>query len=167
MLVFRLIVLSCLAVATAAVADEAAEVQKLIRQGDLPAALRRAERAGSAQPLDAPVRFQQGVVLMDLHRDADALAVFQRLSEDFPDLADPFNNIGLLYARAGRLEPARAALEQALRNDPAHAVARANLGEIYLRLAIQSWEAAASAVPGDKGLQRRLQLARELTQAPR
>ena len=37
MLVFRLIVLSCLAVATAAVADEAAEVQKLIRQGDLPA----------------------------------------------------------------------------------------------------------------------------------
>lgn len=163
----RLLALSCLLLATATWADETAEVQKLIRQGDLPAALRRAERAGAAQPLDASVRFQQGVVLMDLHRDADALAVFQSLAEEFPDLADPYNNIALLHARAGRLEPARAALEQALRNDPAHTLARQNLGEVYLRLAIQSWETAASAVPGDKGLLRRLELARQVALAPR
>ena len=42
-------------------------------------------------------------------------------------------------------------------------ISRANLGEIHLRLAMQAWETAASAVPGDTLLQRKLQAAREIT----
>ena len=148
--------------ARAARADEAAEVQKLIRAGDLPGALKRAEAAAAAQPHDASVRFLEGVILIDLKRDDQALDVFQHLTEDFPDLPDPYNNIALLQARAGKLDAARIALETALRNDPNHAVARTNLGEIYLRLAIQAWETVAAATPGDATLQRKLKLAREL-----
>jgi len=148
-------------------ADEAAEVQHLIRSGDLAQALQRAQRAAAQQPRDAPVRFLEGVILIDLQRDAEALSVFQRVSEDFPELPDPFNNIALLHARAGRLDAARIALETALRNDPSHVTARANLGEIYLRLAIQAWETVAATLPGDSAVRRRLQLARELIAAGR
>jgi len=143
-------------------ADDATEVQHLMRDGKLPAALELAQKAATAQPRDAKLRFLQGVILLDLKRDADAMAVFQQMTEDFPELPDPYNNIALLQARAGKLDAARASLEIALRNDPGHLLARANLGQIYLRLAVQAWETAASAMPGDAALQRRLKAAREL-----
>jgi hypothetical protein len=94
------------------------------------------------------------------------LAVFQRMNEDFPELPDPLNNIAVLHAASGRLEPARAALEAALRNDAGHRAARENLADVYLRLAIQLWEGLASETPADAGLGRKLRLARELQRAP-
>jgi Flp pilus assembly protein TadD len=164
---FRRCLLLALLVAGGARADDAADVQKLVRNGDLGAALQRAETAVAAHPRDANVRFLHGVILLDLKRDDEAMAVFQRLTEDFPQLAEPYNNIALLHARAGRLDDARAALETALRNDPNQPTARQNLGDIYLRLAVQSWQAAASAAPGDAGLQRKLRMARELASTAR
>jgi Tfp pilus assembly protein PilF len=124
--------------------------------------LQRAEAAAAANPLDARARFQYGVLLLELERDAQAMAVFQRLTEDFPELPEPYNNIALLQARAGRFEAARLALEVALRNDPSYRPARLNLGDVLLHLALQAWEAAAAAAPPDAALQRKLQLAREL-----
>jgi Flp pilus assembly protein TadD len=156
----------CLACA-AAWADDAADVQRLIRAGDLGSALQRAERASESNPRDAQLRFLRGVVLMDLKRDDEALVQFSRLGEEFPELPEPFNNLALLHARAGRLQAALGALETALRNDPGHAVARANLGEIHFRLAVQAWETAASAQPDNAALQRRLRSARELLAPPR
>ena len=146
----------------AAAADELAEVQKLVRSGDSAAALQRAERAVAANPRDTKLRFLQGVILLDQQRDAAAMAVFQSLSEEFPELPEPFNNMALLHARAGRLDAARAALETALRNDPGLLAARQNLGDIHLRLALQAWDLVASATPADAALQRKLRLAREL-----
>jgi Flp pilus assembly protein TadD len=157
------VVFALLLAAAAARADEAAEVRRLLRNGDVPGALARAQRAAEAKPADATVRFLEGVILLDQARDAEALAVFSRMTQDFPELAEPYNNIATLEARAGHLDAARAALENALRNDPANATARANLGEIHLRLAMQAWEAAASAVPDDTLLRRKLQAAREIT----
>ena len=124
--------------------------------------LQRAAIAAAANPMDARLRFQHGVLLLDLGHDAEALQVFQRMGEDFPELPEPYNNIALLHARAGRFEAARQALETALRNDPGYRPARLNLGDVLLRLALQAWETAAAAAPPDAALQRKLQLAREL-----
>jgi Flp pilus assembly protein TadD len=143
-------------------ADAAAEVRELVTKGDLAAALARAEKGVAANPRDAQVRFAQGVVLMDLQRDDEALALFTRLAQEYPELPDPYNNIALLQARAGRLEPARQALEVALRNDPRNRLARANLGQVHLMLAVQAWELAAADGPPDAALQRKLQGARGL-----
>jgi Flp pilus assembly protein TadD len=163
----RFLVLLFLMLAGPARADEVAEVQRLLRAGELPAALERAERATAADPQDARLRFLTGVILMDLQRDAAALSVFERLTEDFPELAEPYNNIALLQGRAGKLDEARAALETALRNDPTLRAARVNLGDVYLRLAMRSWETLAGEAPGDAGLQRRLRAAREIVAQPR
>ena len=153
--------LLCGSVATA-IADDAAEVRALVARGDLAAALQRAERAAAANPRDVQARFLQGVVLMDLQRNDDAMALFTRLSQAYPELPDPLNNIALLHARAGRLEMARQALESALRNDPGHRTARANLGQVHLMLAVQAWEQLASEGVLDVPLQRQLDGARSL-----
>ena len=163
----RLLLTMALLLAGAANADEVAEIQRLIGAGDLTAALQRSERAAAADPRDARPRFLQGVVLIDLKRDTAAMTVFEKLTEDFPELPEPYNNIALLHARAGRIDEARIALETALRNDPGQQAARRNLGDIHLLLAIRAWEAAAAQAPGDPVLQRRLRAAREIVAAPR
>lgn len=143
-------------------ADDAAEVRALLARGDAAGAQARAEKAASANPRDVQMRFLQGVVLMDLQRDEEALAHFVKMTQDYPELPDPFNNIALLHARGNRLELARQALENALRNDPAHRAARANLGQVHLMLALQAWELAAAGGPMDTALQRRLEGVRAL-----
>jgi Tfp pilus assembly protein PilF len=102
------------------------------------------------------------VALMDLGRDAQALALFTRLSQDYPELPDPLNNIALLQARQGQLEAALLSLQSALRNDPTHRTARANLGQIHLMLAVQAWSQLAATGPLEAPLQRRLEGARAL-----
>lgn len=151
-------------VASSAHADTAAEVRVLLARGEGEAALQRIEAAVSAQPRNVALRFLQGVVLMDLRRDAAALAHFTALTQDYPELPDPYNNIALLQVRAGHLELARQALEAALRSDPGHRTARANLGEVHLMLAVQAWERAAADAPENAALQRRLVVVRALLQ---
>ena len=99
---------------------------------------------------------------MDLRRDEEALGHFTRMTQDYPELPDPQNNIALLHARAGRLEQARQALETALRNDPTHRAARTNLGHVHLLLAVQAWELVAAEGPLDTALLRRLEALRAL-----
>lgn len=149
----------------AAWADEAAEVRALLARGDGAAALQRVQSAAAANPRDVQLRFLHGVVLMDTGHDDEALAHFTRMTQDFPELPDPYNNIALLQVRAGRLEQARQALETALRNDPSHRTARANLGEVHLMLAAQAWALAAAGGPVDASLLRRLEAVRALLAA--
>jgi len=134
----------------------------MLARGEAEAALQRVQVAVAAQPRDAPLRFLQAVALMDLQRDDEALELFTRLAQEYPELPDPQNNIALLHARAGRLDQARQALEAALRNDPSHRLARTNLGQVYLMLAVQAWEKAAATGPLEPALQRRLEAVRAL-----
>lgn len=146
--------LAWLGIGHAAPADE---VRALINRGELPAALAAADKAVQAQPRDAALRFLRGVALMEMRRDDEAIQQFTQLTQEFPELPDPYNNLALLHARAGRLELARQALQRALLNDPNHRAARINLGQIHLLLAAQAWEQAASAPGADASLQRKLQ----------
>ncbi|KPF44371.1 hypothetical protein IP87_13665 [beta proteobacterium AAP121] len=151
-----------LCLAPALHANELDEVRALLARGEPAAALKRAEAGVAAQPRDAQLRFVLGVALMDLRRDGEALAHFNRMAQDYPELPDPHNNIALLHARAGSLEMARQALETALRNDPGHRTARINLGQVHLMLAVQAFEAASADGPLDAPLLRRLEAVRAL-----
>ena len=160
----------CLAAGCAALplrADTLADIDKLYRGGDLAQALRQADAAIAEQPRAAPIRFLKGVILADLKRDAEAMAVFIALTEDYPELPDPYNNLAVLLAAQGRLNEALVALQAALRNDPAHRAARQNLGDVHLALAIQAWTAAQSGDDkDDAALHRKLQLARQIQRQP-
>lgn len=148
-------------------ADTLTDIDKLVRAGDLAQALRQADAAIAAQPRAAPIRFQKGVILAGLKRDAEAIAVFTALTEDYPELPDPYNNLAVLLAAQGRLNEALVALQAALRNDPEHRAARQNLGDVHLALAIQAWTAAQTGDDkADAALHRKLQLARQIQARP-
>jgi len=160
------LLLAAAAAAATAQADSLGEVRALLARGEHAAALQRAESAVAAKPDDAQARFLLGVVLMDMGRDAQALVIFTELSQTYPELPDPMNNVALLQARAGQLESARQSLEVALRNDSGHRAARINLGQVHLMLAAQAWAQAVAAVPGDNALLQKLQGVRALLTSP-
>ncbi len=148
--------------APAASADALADARALAALGDASAALRRVDAAIAVDARDVQLRFLRGVLLLDLQRDTEALAHFEQMCLEFPELPDPYNNVALLHARAARLDEARVALETALRNDPGHRTARANLGQIYLMLAARTLETLAAQGPIEALQQRRLEAVRGL-----
>lgn len=143
-------------------ADTAGDIRALAVRGDLPGALRLADQALLAAPQDGPLKFTRAVLLMDLQRDAEALRGFTELSQAYPELPDPHNNLALLHARAGRLQEALQSLQLALRNDPTHRLARINLGQVHLMLAAHAWDEAAAAGPLEPDVRRRLEAVRAL-----
>lgn len=146
-------------------ADTLDEARERLARGDAAGALERVEQGLAREPGNAQLRFLQGVALMDLGRDAQALALFRQLHQSYPELPEPLNNIGLLQARAGQLDSARQSLQEALRADPRHRAARANLGQVYLMLAVQAWELSNADTP-DAAVLRRLEGARALLALP-
>jgi Flp pilus assembly protein TadD len=128
------------------------------------AALQQARQAAAADPGNPLPSFSLGILLIDRQRDAEAMDLFVAMTQQFPSLPEPYNNIALLHARAGRWDAARVALEAALRNHPGHRVARENLGDVHLQLALQAWDAAAGGTAGP-ALQHKLKVGRELAVA--
>jgi tetratricopeptide (TPR) repeat protein len=129
-------------VVIAASPEDLHEAQRLYGQGKLPAALEKIDAYLVAQPRDAQGRFLRGLVLTDQKRTAEAIQVFTALTEDFPELAEPYNNLAVLYAAQGNYERARAVLELAIQTHPAYALAQENLGDIYAQLAARAYDRA-------------------------
>lgn len=157
-----LALLACLAAMTPSFADDSALVQALLSRGDAAAALARTDAALKAGNPSVRMRFLHGVALFELQRDSQALAVFTALTQDYPQVPEPFNNIAALHARAGQWELARQALETALRNDPSHRTARENLGDVHLQLALQAWRTAQPSDRADPALARKIRFATAL-----
>lgn len=88
------------------------------------------------------MRFIKGMILSEQGKSADAINVFQKLTEDYPELPEPYNNLAVLHASAGNYDKARVALERAIRTNPAYATAHENLGDVYAKLASQSYDKA-------------------------
>jgi Flp pilus assembly protein TadD len=144
-------------------ATSAPEIERQFRGGDQAGALQRLDQAIEAQPRDAQLRFLKGVLLAESGRGAEATEVYTRLTQEYPELPEPFNNLAVLQAAAGHLEEARDSLQTALRNDPTYATAHENLGDVYVRLAMREYNRSGNRSPE---LQRKLELARQLVSKP-
>jgi len=161
---FLPVVMVCLALMNAsqqARGDEADEVNRLHRSGQTTAALHRAEQFLANKPKDPQMRFLKGVMLVESRRGAEAMEVFERISEDYPDLAEPYNNVAALHAAAGDFDKARNALEQALRVNPSYATAHENLGDVYAMLASRAYANALRLEPANPSVGPKLSLVRE------
>jgi Flp pilus assembly protein TadD len=145
----------------AAEPTEAEEIDKLIKERRLDPALERAERVLAANPRNAQVRFQRAVILSDLGRSADALSAFEALSQDYPELPEPYNNLAVLHAAAGRYELARSLLQRSLDVQPGYITAYENLGDLYVSMAADAYDRGLKLAPGSAALQGKLTLARE------
>ena len=131
-------------------ASDAADIGRLLQGGRLDEALARVDGSLVATPADAQLRFLRGVILTEARRGDEATAAFEQLSRDYPELPEPYNNLAVLHAAAGRYEQARAALEQAIRLNPGYATAHENLGDVQARLAAASYERAQQLDAGNR-----------------
>lgn len=145
---------------------EVAEIQRLIRDGQHSQALKLIDDALSKNPKDAQMRFRRGVTLSMLDRKTEALAVFQKLVDDHPDMPAPYNNMAVIHGAQGDYEKARQALERAIQTNPAYATAYQNLGDVYAQLASQAYTKALQLDKADASVQPKLALLRELTASP-
>ena len=152
-----------LALAAAAVhADELQDISRMMRQGQLPQSLERVDKFLAGKPRDAQGRFLKGLILTEMNRPAEAVQVFQKLSEDYPELPEPYNNLAVLYASQGQYEKARAALESSIRTHPSYATAHENLGDIYAKLASQAYDKALQLDSSNTGAKTKLAMIGEL-----
>jgi Flp pilus assembly protein TadD len=143
-------------------ADALADAQRLFRAGQHQSALERVEQALADKPKDAQARFLKGLILTEMNRQADAVAVFTRLTEDYPELPEPYNNLAVIYAQQRQYDKAKTALEMAIRTHPSYATAHENLGDIYARLASQAYDRALQLDSSNVGAQNKLAMIREL-----
>lgn len=153
----------CLGIgAPLALADDLPDAQRLLKQGQFPQALEKVDSYLSSRPKDAQGRFMRGLILTEMGRSADAIATFSRLTEDYPELPEPYNNLAVLYAQQKQYDKARAALEMAIRTHPSYAIAHENLGDVYAKLASQAYDKALQIDSANAAAQSKLSLIREM-----
>ena len=126
----------------AAPIDDLKDAQKLYQQGKLQPALDKVDTYLKSQPKDPQGRFLKGLVLTEQKRIPEAIQVFTGLTEDFPELPEPYNNLAVLYASQGNYDKAKSALELAIHTHPSYATAHENLGDIYAQLASRAYDRA-------------------------
>jgi tetratricopeptide (TPR) repeat protein len=157
---------AALCVPLPALADDYGDVNQLMRSGKLAEALAKADQYLAAKPRDPQMAFLKGVVLGEQGRTADAIAAFTRLTENYPELPEPYNNLAVLYASQGQFDKARSALESAVRVDPGYAIAYENLGDVYARLANQAWAKSLQLDANNTSIPPKLTLVRQLFARP-
>jgi len=138
------------------------DVQRLMKQNQLPQALEKVDQYISSKPKDAQGRFLRGLILTDMGRPAEAITVFTKLTEDFPELPEPYNNLAVLYAQQKQYDKARSALEMAIRTHPSYSIAHENLGDVYAKLASQAYDKALQLDSSNAATQTKLSMIKEL-----
>ena len=112
-------------------------IEARIDKGDYTGALKLIERRQAqlqGKPgTDVQLMFQHARVLAALGRTDQAAAIYKDMTQRFPELPEPWNNLATLYARQGKLDQAGAALRTALQVDPDYADAQANLKQLASR----------------------------------
>ncbi|HEY9098787.1 MAG TPA: tetratricopeptide repeat protein [Thiobacillus sp.] len=162
---FFTVVAACAILVSAPVlANEVQDINQQFRKGDLSGALSQANRYLAKNPKDAQARFLKGLILADLGKTNDAITVFTGLTEDFPELPEPYNNLAVLYASQSKYDAAKNALEMAIRTHPSYATAHENLGDIYAKMASIAYDKALSLDNKNTAAQTKLSLIQDMIQ---
>lgn len=145
-----------------AVTDDYQDARRLFTQGNYGPALDRIDAILAKQPKDARARFLKGLILTEQGKPDEAITVFTSLTQDFPELPEPYNNLAVLYAAKGQDDKARKALEMAIRTHPSYATAHENLGDLYAKMAREAYDKALQLDSTNTSAKTKLALVKEL-----
>src|SRR5688572_3442285 len=87
--------------------DPLQDANQLFRQGQFDRAMDRVNTYLSSRPKDARGRFLKGLILTEQNKPNEAIKIFTELSQDYPELPEPYNNLAVLYASQGQYDKAR------------------------------------------------------------
>ena len=154
--------LLCLVTTSPAWADDYSEISRMLRAGQLTEASTKVDQLLAAKSQDPQIRFFKGVIQSEQGKTQDAINTFNKLTQDFPELPEPYNNLAVLYAGQSQFDKARAALEMAIRTNPSYATAHENLGDIYAKLASQAYSKALQLDSSNAAVQPKLSLIKDI-----
>ena len=129
------------------------QIEALINAGDVNEALimiqeRQAVLARSTAPgTDVQLMFQHARALARLGETQEAKAIYIELTERFPELIQPWNNLAVLYAKEGDILKAEQALQTALLGNPNSINAKFNLAKLQQAMADSTQLNTTTAMP--------------------
>jgi len=152
----RLALAAAIVTPALAYADDYSEVTQLLRSGRHAQALAQADRYLVLRPRDPQMRFLRGVIQSESGRRAEAIATYTELVREYPELPEPYNNLGVLHAAQSEFDKAREAFQMAIRANPGYATAFENLGDVYLQLARRAHGRALELDPSNASVRSKL-----------
>ena len=156
------LILSVSLLMSPAYADELKDISQMADQGQTGAAIDRLNTYITANPKNAQALFMKGVLLAEQGRRDEAIKIFLDVTEKFPNLPEPYNNLAVLYADQGQFDKARKSLETAIKTHPTYATAHENLGDIYARMASEAYDKALQLDTSNTRAQGKLSLIKDL-----
>jgi len=133
------------------------DVLKLLRQAKYPQALLLVNKGLSTNPRDPQMRFWQAYIFEQLDQPNMAQQVYLDLTREYPELPEPHNNLGAIYAAKGDYPNAKASLDAALRTNPNYAAAHENMGDLLINMARQSYERSLTVEPKQRGITQKIE----------
>jgi tetratricopeptide (TPR) repeat protein len=133
-----------------------------MRSGQLEQAASQADTYLLNTPGDPQMQFLKGLIQRDQGKTDAAIATFTAMTQAFPELPEPYNNLAVLLASQNQIDKAREALELAVRANPDYATAQENLGDLYAKLASLAYVRALQLEPGNAALAPKMALIRQL-----
>lgn len=149
-----------------AYAESLKEARAQIAQKRYTDAIATLDKLTALRPREPQARFLKGVALTDAGRTDEAIAVFQGVLNEYPELPEPRNNLAVLYAQKGDYALARDELEAAIGAAPDYVIAYENLGDIYARLAMVNYEKAIARDARNRSAPAKLKLVRDALAPP-
>ncbi len=140
------------------------KINNFIKQKMWDEALQEIELAAKKNPKNVQLLFVKSRILIEKGQLEQARLTLLSMIDQYPELPEPYNNLAVLYANAGKLELARENLEMCLKLSPKYATALQNLGDVYTKIAAQHY---AKAFENNRRLseaQRKQKLAEAITQ---
>ena len=119
------------------------DVEKLIKARKYQDAVSQINADLKKTPRNVQLRFVKARLQIEMRQFDQAKKTLIEITQQFPELPEPYNNLAAIAANQGQWIEARDYLELALKLRPSYAIASANLGEIYIRLGAQAYEDAA------------------------
>jgi len=119
------------------------DVEKLIKARKYQDAVTQINVDLKKTPRNVQLRFVKARLQIEMRQFDQAKKTLIEITQQFPELPEPYNNLAAIAANQGQWIEARDYLELALKLRPTYAIASANLGEIYIRLGAQAYEDAA------------------------
>ena len=135
-------------------ANGSAEIEELIRNKQWPLAQQKLQLAikqtaqTPATPLSPQFRFMSSQILAGQGQLTQAIQELQALIQEFPELPEPYNNLGVLYAAQGQYDAALTAFTSAIQARPNYKIAHQNLGDLYTAMAQQAFSRAKDVKEG-------------------
>jgi tetratricopeptide (TPR) repeat protein len=126
-------------------ADVYQDVNRLIVGEQWSRAQSHAQEHLKIRPTDPQMRLLLSRIQDGQGHTAEAMATLQGLTQSYPELPEPHNNLAALLARQNRYAEALEALQAAVRARPDYGTALENLGDVYVALAIQAYQNAGRA----------------------